>query len=103
MQPATGPKPRNHPGACGERVLLAVPPMGSVGPSPRVQGAQPIELGESKRVGTIPAGAGSALGELRFSWMKGVVFGTPRDSRVKRRPVRPPMAECGGARGGSWV
>ncbi len=59
------PVPRDHPRVRGEQSETPAAAAAAAGPSPRARGAA-TELGDLQwRVGTIPACAGSRLGELR--------------------------------------
>ncbi len=67
--PAWGP--RDHPRGCGEQLVEVSGSARTLGPSPRVRGAERREALGQLEVGTIPAGAGSrAPSPKRSTWRR---------------------------------
>ncbi len=59
---------RDHPRGCGEQSGAVPGAASQAGPSPRVRGAAWLQPDMILIDGTIPAGAGSRLGDLRLYW-----------------------------------
>ncbi len=92
---------RDHPRGRGEHHTRCPPVDGTVGPSPRARGAQPVLVRQEDRRGTIPAGAGSTCSRARSaSTTRDHPRGRGEHSRRRQERERPqgPSPRARGAR-----